>query len=186
MSQECRVFTVVGVLNGDYSVRIHDFILADSAPKAYEKLVAGLPARFKETSPGTTGLLGGAVFEGRIRCAHRNGTNGPWGEDRCGRVARKNSSSPVWLTVVSLDPATKALHTCAAHWLAAGNAERDAIFDFHLIASVLEGRHEPNWCHESALTPPQTTRNERITAMLRYSPHFAQFFDNSAPINMPA
>jgi hypothetical protein len=184
MASEFPSYTVVGVVDGQYNIRLHSVVQAPTAEAAYLKVVADIPGRFAEASPGASGLLAAAVFEGRIRCAHRSTINGPWGEDRSGLVARRGELTG--MTVVAVDPASKALKVRAGLWPAPGNAERDPEFDFFLLGSVLEGERMPVWTMEKALTPAKTLRNERIMAMLRYSPHFGQFFGTLAPIHMPA
>ncbi len=178
-------YTVVGVVDGQHSVRIHDVVRAYDPAHAHLKVVAGLEGRCAKTSPGTQGLLAAAVFSGRCPCAHRGVVNGPWAEDRTGiPVASEDELRPY--TVVAIDPATRMLTVEAGFWASAANAERDPMFDFYLVASVLEGMHSPTLWRDSVLRRPRTTRNERIMALLRYSPAYAAYFASRSPIDQPA
>ncbi len=178
-------FTVVGVLAGPCAIRLHDRVHAPSAALALQGVIDGLPARFARIHPEADGLLAAVVFEGSLRCAHRGIVNGPFGEDRVGSAAAADAALRPY-TVVAVDPAVRALKLGCGQWAGAGAAERDPAFDFYLVASVLEGQQHPVLQHQQPLAPPHTLRNERITAMLRYSPHFAQFFGSHAPMHLPA
>jgi len=186
MQNESFLFTVIGVVDGLYSIRIHEYVSAVSAEKAYECVWLKLSEHYAEASPGTKGFIAAAVFNGKVPCLHGRSSNGPWGEDRCGQVALTEEETTLTsMAVVCIDPATKALVLKKGMWSAPGNAERDPQFDFYLIASVLPGDCSPVLRIEKPLLPPESSRNERITAMLRYSKHFAQFFGNKAPMHMP-
>ncbi len=185
-SAPCDGFTVVGIVNGQYAVRVHDRVRAADAPAALAQVRAGLAARYAEASPGTTDFIAAAVFAGRLRCAHGARINGPWGEDRSGEVNAAGPGAELKpFTVMAIDPATRALVRLAGWWPGSGNAERDARLDFHLVATVLEGKPHPLLKFEQALEPRVSSRNERICAMLRYSPAFARFFGTRAPMHMP-
>ena len=184
MDENLPAYTVIGVANGRFNVRVHHTCRARDAPAALRLVQARVASSYQEASPGVTGFIAAAVFSGRLRCAHLGSVNGPWGEDRSG-LLRPNSRDTSPFTVVAVDPATSALKVLQGNWPAAGNAERDPALDFYLLASVLEGSHEPVVIQQNPLEPASSSRNERIVAMLRYSANFAQFLGTRAPIHMP-
>lgn len=178
-------FTVVGIVDGQHSVRIHDVVRATDAASAYSLVLAGLEERCATVSAGTQGFLAAAVFEHRRVCAHRGVINGPWGEDRAGTPVNNEDELRPY-TVVAVDPATRMLTVEAGFWPSAADAERDPQFDFYLVASVLEGMWSPVlWC-DTVMRAQRTTRNERIMAMLRYSPAYAAYFSSRSAIDQPA
>lgn len=182
MGTQKQSFTVVGVVNGRYNVRVHERVQALDATCALEQVRRQLPSRMAEASPETTDFLAACVFLGSLRCAH-GGVNGPWGEDRCGTVC---SSSKEAFTVVAVDPALRTLTCHQGVWSCAGTAERDSLFDFYLLATVIAGSHTPVLFYQPRpVAEGKSSRNERVLAMLKYSPHFAQFFGNQAPMHMP-
>lgn len=180
---ELHLYTVVGLVNGRWCIRVHEHVAAPDPRQALDSVRADLARRYEEASPGTTDFLAAAVFEGRIRCAHGGLINGPWGDDRSGPVSKSGPAQP--LTVVAVDPASRALTVVRDHWPASGTAERDSRFDFWLIASTLKGAHVPCLTYSQPIEPANTTRNERIVAMMRYSLHYAQFIGSTAPMHMP-
>ena len=58
MTSPSSLYTVIGVVDGQFSVRVHDRMRAASPQAAVAIVEAGIARRFAVTSPGSRGLIG--------------------------------------------------------------------------------------------------------------------------------
>lgn len=181
-------FTVVAVTAGDECYRENLHVHALNAKEAVAEALGQLNDELSEKfEVGTkTHFIAAAVFEGHLFNAHGWATGG-CADDRFGRVRDEHRTLHFHpFTVVGIDPVTRKL--CVHHLIhaASGNAERNAKLDFMLIAETLEGHHPALYVFEGERSPQaQSTREERIRAMAKYSKMYLRYLGTNRPIHEP-